>query len=662
MSRRHWLFGLLLLALVASGVRIAIWTQLRDSPGWQVFIGDAGRYHAWATQLAAGDWLGSGVFYQAPLYPYALASLYALTGPDAVLARGVQALLGVLASLLLASATANFFGRAAGLAAGAVMALWPAELFHETLIEKAGLGTLLTAALLRCLGSTLRSPLSVNAWLLGGVTLGLLVLVRENALLLAPVLLSWAIWHPRRPALSRVTGVTRARFRMQGAGLLLLGLSLTLAPVLLRNRLIGGEWRLTTAQFGPNFYIGNNALADGTYTALLPEHGTPAHEQSDATQIASDAAGRPLSAGEVDAWWTRRTLRDIADDPPRWLRLCLQKLALTWTSVEIADSEDQYTAGESSPVLGTLTRVLPFGLLAAAAAGGGLVLGPALRRAWVLPAIIATYTLSVVLFYVFARYRLPLVPVLALVAGGGLVRCVTLLRRGGWPRVAAGVLAGAAAFCLTLPACVGPWFPDWPDLSVDRMRGVTQFNLALRFWDQAAPAELVDQHLARCVSLHPDYASAWLYWGHVLVDRNERTAAVAKFARAAALDPRGADIRVAAGENLLILGRPAEALPLLEQAVALTSDDPHAQYLYGRSLYLIGNRSAAIAPLQAAVTLDPEYVLPRRLLAITLDQLGQSLAAEAQFRELQRRLPKGAAEAEWIERRLGQRRSLLRQP
>ena len=47
-----------------------------------VLVVDSQAYHNWAGQIAAGDWVGHGVFYQAPLYPYFLAVIYKIAGPS----------------------------------------------------------------------------------------------------------------------------------------------------------------------------------------------------------------------------------------------------------------------------------------------------------------------------------------------------------------------------------------------------------------------------------------------------------------------------------------------------------------------------------------------------------------------------------------------------
>src|SRR5689334_10751104 len=64
----------LVLWTAAFGVRLTYVIELRDAPIARILIGDALAYDAWARAIAAGDWLGHEVFYQAPLYPYFLGA------------------------------------------------------------------------------------------------------------------------------------------------------------------------------------------------------------------------------------------------------------------------------------------------------------------------------------------------------------------------------------------------------------------------------------------------------------------------------------------------------------------------------------------------------------------------------------------------------------
>src|SRR5205823_241062 len=143
-------------------------------------FGDAESYHLWARRIADGDWFGSGVFYQAPLYPYFLACVYRVLGDSPGTVRVVQALMGGLACALLAWTGTRLWGRH-GAAAGAILAIYAPAIFLDGLLEKSALVTLLFAALLAVVASV---ESDWRGWLAVGATLGLLSLARENALLL----------------------------------------------------------------------------------------------------------------------------------------------------------------------------------------------------------------------------------------------------------------------------------------------------------------------------------------------------------------------------------------------------------------------------------------------------------------------------------------------
>src|SRR5687768_13354729 len=61
--------------------------QIETIPLYYNLAGDGRTCDEWAQRIAAGDWLGSGVFYQAPLYPYFLAVLQFVFGHDLWLIR-----------------------------------------------------------------------------------------------------------------------------------------------------------------------------------------------------------------------------------------------------------------------------------------------------------------------------------------------------------------------------------------------------------------------------------------------------------------------------------------------------------------------------------------------------------------------------------------------
>src|SRR5688572_521711 len=96
---RPWL-ALVGIAVLAATLRLAHQSELAGSPFQSGLMGDSREYDAWAQRIASGDWIGTDVFYQAPLYPYFLAVVFSLAGHDLALVRVLQALLGAVSCLL----------------------------------------------------------------------------------------------------------------------------------------------------------------------------------------------------------------------------------------------------------------------------------------------------------------------------------------------------------------------------------------------------------------------------------------------------------------------------------------------------------------------------------------------------------------------------------
>ncbi|HVR01852.1 MAG TPA: glycosyltransferase family 39 protein, partial [Polyangia bacterium] len=260
-----WSLGLFAVAFL---LRVAYVLEISDTEVARVLVGDAFAYDLWARQIQR-DWLGHEVFYQAPLYPYFLAALYSIVGPSFMAVRVTQAALGGAACVLLAGAGRRFFSRGVGLGAGLLLALYGPALFFTGLVHKMVLDLFFTTALLYALARA--DERESGRWVaLVGAALGCLALTRENALAWLPLLAGWLAWRQGARALVP----------------LLVGAALVLGPVAVRNAAVGGQPFLTTSQAGVNFYLGNNADADGTYTPLRFGRGSFAQEREDAIALA----------------------------------------------------------------------------------------------------------------------------------------------------------------------------------------------------------------------------------------------------------------------------------------------------------------------------------------------------------------------------------------
>ena len=514
MTPRWLAFGAI--TALAFALRLAYLLEAQALPLFHATVSDARSYWEWSDRIAAGDWLGDTVFYQAPLYPYFLALLKLAVGADLFRVRVIQMALGSLACGVLMLAGREFVSRRAGIAAGVLLALYPPAIFLDALIQKASLSLLWMTLLLWALA---RAQRDAGAWRLGacGALLGLLMLTREESLLLAPVLALWTL-----------LGLQPAPFarRARGLAAFLLGLALVLAPVALRNYAVGGELVLTTAQAGPNFYIGNGPRANGIYVPLVPGRDDALYERADAIALAEAARGRPLTPREVSSYWFEAAFQHIRTHTSQWLGLLVRKLRLLVNWYEIPDAEDQYFYERESNVLRWLGQLLHFGVLLPLAAAGALLESARRRQLAVLYVVLATTAAGLLVFYLMARYRYPLVPGLALLAGAALVAGFERARDGRWREL---LPAGAVSLAL-LPICNHTIFAR--DFQLPQ--SLHNQGVALVLLKRPAEAALEFREALR---LQPGMAETWLALGEALRNQRRLDDALAAFEQAKQLRP-----------------------------------------------------------------------------------------------------------------------------
>jgi len=589
-DRLRWCFGI---AVFALGVRaIHLWA-LRDSPLIDVLIGDALAYTTWAREIAAGDWLGREVFYQAPLYPYFLAVVHTAVGDGALAVRAVQITLGAVSCGLLAAAGWGFFGRRAGVAAGLLLAVYMPAIFADSTIQKSVLDLLGMSALLWILSGVAEQPRPGRCVALGAV-LAALVLSRENALVFAAVLAPWLLWRARSSG-SR---------RFAPALLFLLGMTAVLGPVGLRNAYVGGGFHLTTSQLGPNFYIGNNPAADGTYGPLRAGRGDAKYEREDAKAIAEASLGRALSPAEVSRFFLDRAFDYIASRPADWLRLLGRKTALAFNAVELVDTEDPYTYAESSPVLRLTGVVFHFGVLAPIALFGVFCTWRDRSRLLPLYAMFVVFTASLIVFYVVGRYRLPLAPILILFAAAGVVDAPRFCRSEPSLRVAAAAATGvvAAVFC------------NWPFADVATMRSVTHYNLGNELAARERTDDAIEQYRT-AIRLFGGNALATHNLGVMLARQGDLAGARAQFERALVLRPGYSDAHINLARMLQETGFPEEAIGHFEAGLRSVPPMPGVWFELGRAYADAGRPGSARACFEAVLRLDPTHEEARRALA-----------------------------------------------
>jgi tetratricopeptide (TPR) repeat protein len=607
---------LLAVGLLALVVRLVYLLESFDDPSFAAPIVDAGDYDLVARRLADGGGLDPRLFWQPFLYPVLLAAIYAASSGSILAAKLVQVLLGTATSCLAALLGSRLVDSRVGLAAGIATACYgPLVLFEGELLATgwAAFWGILSVLLLTVAGERFRPGLVVA---LGAVSAAAL-LTRPTFI---PFLVAAWAWLALRS--------TRQGGGRRLAALVALGLAGFLplaAPVaLLAQRALGTTTLLPTSG-GLNAYIGNNPDPCATLTIR------PGEKWGELVDLPLEA-GR-ASLVERDRYFRARVAAFATEHPGAFARGLAAKAWRLVSSRELPRNFDPYLLREWSVLLRALmwkvgSFAFPFGLLLPLA-----VVGLArLRRRLGAPLLLflALYSAAIVLVFVAARYRVPLVPVLSVPAAAGLLALVEDVRARRRRALAIWiVLAAAVALVGSVPASFCEERTDLASefhvtlafaqsergetraaiesyrqaLEIGGERADVHYNLGL-LARELGESERATAHFERAIELDPAHARALNNLGSMLEGRRRLEEARAAFSQAAELEPDLAPAFRNLGNVLLQLGRGGEAVAPLERALALEPGNANTRFLLGSALLQSGETEAALEQLERAVELE----------------------------------------------------------
>ena len=563
--------SVLIVVAAAALIKVTVALQLGSHPMVQPDVGlDTTAYADLARRVLSGDlWLGPGLYFVSPLYVYVLASGLALTDSFTAV-RVLQAMAGAVATGGLWVVTREWANTRAAWWASGLAITTGLITFYEVLILQAALDVTLTTAALLGLTFALTRP-GLGWPVLTGVSLGLLSLNRPNALLAGAGLLTLlAIQRRWRTVVWTTAGVL-----------------LALAPVIVRNVAVAGIWTPTSSHGGLNFYIGNSAEATGFYHRIPGIAPDISGQVRDVRRVAEAATGRALSDAEISDYFVDLGLTWIVSHPADAAGLFVKKLAFVFHGQHIAlPYSYPFYAYDADTILQVLRvgpwLLMPLGLVGLVV----LVRRSAQRRnvlVWV--AFVPLYALSVAVFFVAERYRLPLLVPMCVGAGVALDAAARALARREWRTVTLPMLA-----TLALMAVV-----NWPTALSDG-----RWDEGLRLAQRLVILERHDEARAwvdRLAPSAPKPGAPHVGVGMQYFVRGDHGRALPYFQDAQRLDPGNPIIEYSLGQALLRSGRAADAMPHLRRGVDGKADVPLLGLDLAEALQLTGDPHGAAALL-----------------------------------------------------------------
>lgn len=567
-------------------VRLIVWAQLQSLPLVRTPQLDSREYLDWASRLAAGDLGWPNPPPHGPGYPFFLGLLLRLSSGSLSAIRAAQVFLGAAHCAVIAWLGRRLFGALAGWVSGLCLTAWGVVVLTDvSVLAEALLLPLLTVAVLLCLGQRPATPLRL---LSAGALIGLAALVRPTALVMLPLAAIALARGGKRPMRS----VARAA-AVIGAALIVL------LPVLLANARTSGSLLLVQGHGGLNFYIGNSPYGTG-----LPTVRPRADWDRLETEAQRNGFKRPT---DQDRYFFRKTFEEIRRSPVRFLRLLASKLVWTLQAEEIRETFSFAFFRQASPVL----RWLPgFGIVFPLALLGMLSAARARPRPAMLFAWLGVGLLVCVALVTSSRYRLPVVPPIALFAGAGAAAFVDALRKERQRLVPAAIAVACGA-------------------------------ILCHVW-RHAPSHVL--------------AEEWSATGLALVHERDLSSADQAFQRALREDPRWGPGWAGLGLVAFNRGDLQAAERFLGWSVTLHADDLEARLELGAVFEREGRFEEAESQYRRALAIAPEDVLPREGLARALLASGRLVDADAAAREVLARDPGNARAHLLLARILGARR------
>jgi len=325
---------------------------------------------------------------QPPVYPFILATIFKILGTfttaSACAAVGINILAGALTAVLLYRVGKLYFNETVGIVAAWVWTLpwmYGALAFSVSLagVHVAALGLTAVVLLLP------RVIVANRGWFALGLFLGVLVLLQASFLAVFIAYGAWlGLWKNRSPQMI----------------LALIGLVLTLAPWTIRNYLVLGRLIPVRDNFGLELWLGNRPGMQGTvdYSGDFPDHDPSTYARL------GEVGYMRAKFGEAKVF--------IAGDPKAFVNRCVRRAIEFW----YVPYSDSWLVVSLLAWIGAFMAVR--------------------RQDWgeILAIPLATFPFVYYVTHIFSTYRLPIEPLVILLATFSLLEIVSFVRLTVGPR------------------------------------------------------------------------------------------------------------------------------------------------------------------------------------------------------------------------------------
>ncbi len=602
--------------LLAALVRGLYLYESSDNPTFSAPIVDSRTYDQMARWVAKGEGVTDKFFWQPFFYPFFLSLLYRVSNFSILWAKVVQIILGAVTCALVYRLSEKLFGRTTGIWAGVITAVYMPLVFFEAELLATGWAAFWSVAIVWALIEAGEEPNVWRSFIFG--LCGALSIVTRPVFL--PFFAAGVVWLMVRWI------VRRLNVRDLGAGILSLaiGFSGVLLGMGILSYRVTGRAIILPLSGGINLYIGNNPNYKETITIR------PGVQWEKLRQLPGEHGFTDRYARE--RFFADKTIQYVRNEPLSFLKGLARKSTQFFNSRETPRNLDIYLFREWSSLLRVgVWKVrgfgFPFGLLLPLA-----VIGAVYRRRMVPGPIwvfLVSYPASVILVFVTSRYRMPIIPVMSILAAAGCVTIWKILQARQWGQFAA---VGATIVGIGLASSVaGPFYEEQFNYEPELYGGV-----AASLSRQGKVDEAIETY-SKAISLKADFIEAHVHLALLLLKQERYQEAVGHWNIALEIEPGDVRLHRDLGLTLFKLGRVEDAIEEYHKAIRIDPNKASIHDNLGTAFQKLNRLSEALQHYSKATELEPNNAVYHSHIGDVLDEQGQHDRAIEQY-ELSLRL------------------------
>ena len=571
-----------LLALLVRGIYLY---DSSDNPTFSTPIIDSLSYDHAAREAIEGQGITENFFWQQFFYPALLMMVYSFTNSSILCVKLIQIFLGSITCVIIYRLGEKIFGKTAGIASGCIAAFYGPLIFFDGELLAACWATF-AAALLILLLIKISEKNSAKLCLVLGLCAGLGVIIRPNFIPFLFLSVIWliVIWikqqiHFDKILLCLIT-IT--------AGFLII-----VMPVAAKNYQVTNRFSFLPGTGGVNIYIGNNPDFEATSIR-------PGDKWIEIMDIPKQHGVK--TKNRARQFFYDKTFEYIRTQPINFAKGILHKTTEFLSSREMPGNIDVYLFQEWSNIHRLLTWKIggfgvPFGILLPLALSGVFFCWRKIPIPIIL--FVIFYPATIILTHVEARYRMPVVVPMCVLAGAGIVNIKKMIQIGNRRYIL--IVAAAIVIIGCLCSIAGPFYSE-KHLDYE---AELYFSLGDSFNKRGQPKKAIEAY-SKALVLNPEYAEVHYNIGLLLADEGKLDQAINHYNKALKINYKNANVHADLGLAFYKQAKYNEAIAHYLEALKIGGEKTHTHNHLANALFKSGKVDEAIKHYKRALELKPD--------------------------------------------------------